>query len=183
MRTKLVYFKPLRVELHRTFGRILWYADRIEDAQFNWANQPKEYWTRAAWNLLIRHPAYEITHEAAVKKCEDIKARYAGTAFDALPDVKRAVIGQMHRILYEGCADLAKLILAVKQDRMLLSAQGVMSIDDVDALVFNVTFAMEIMSTKKGLSLSAIIDAISRSLALVEDDSTAPVDQTVGLWI
>lgn len=150
-RTKTVFFEKMRSEVLRVLGRIMWFSECLGESNFNWALQENEYWTfdGLIW-LDQQHGKSHLSYQEGLGRLEFLRQRFSVDAIKGLPDPEKEKIIKMFRIIAIGSMDLIKLASAIGDQRLTLAIEEMMSLEDVENLIWKANSAVGLMVNKRG---------------------------------
>ena len=163
-----IYFKALNEQLNMLFERILWFDERMDDPDFNWKLNPKEYSTvnYMVWADTTYKKDKEMTISEATLLLREIGEKYNLENQKNMPQEKLLCVHKMFMILAYSCGYLLNEAKVIKENKLLLETEGYISLDDVKSLLFDISLGVGLMNNA-GKNYSVAIDLLISASEIV----------------
>ena len=156
-----LYFKELNEQLNMLMGRIIWFNERLSDKSFNWDLPPQEY--SSFKYMLFANSSYPETasfsFDDAKTKLSEIGEKYNLEAQENMAPEDLSTIQKMFIIIATSASFLLNEAITIKDNKLDLNISEYADIETIDGILFNISFAISIMSIP-GKNYSAAINAI-----------------------
>ncbi len=162
-RIKRLYFNELNSQLSMMIGRALWFAEKIDNANFDWTLDNSVYLSLAYMCAVSnQYSSEKLPFSIAIERLKSIGAKYSYNNMSNLIESERQKVYKLFSILSESSNELLRETLKIKQERLLLETENYLSLSDNEKLMFDIALAVEIMSKKDKnyeVALLNLIDA------------------------
>lgn len=144
---KRIYFKRIEGELNIILGKIIWLDDKIDDREFDWSFQVKEYFT---FEFMIWVGRYynnkKISLDEAEKILNIIRDKYNIEKQQKMQEMELLKIKKMFEIISFDGAHLWREANIVKDNKLILGIADYLSIEKIDSLIMSISLGIEMMN-------------------------------------
>ena len=156
--------------------RILWFDERVEDKDFDWSMPVHKYCTLQY--ILHSFSSYKsdeiITFSEAVNRLNKCREKYSLDALKQYSQDERAKIEKMFQIISESGHTLLMIVQNINQQKVMLDSEEYITLTDIERLVFNINFAVSLMSISGknyAVPIKQIVECAEMIRSLCEDNS------------
>lgn len=159
-KAKSLYFKQLYDQLIMLIGRVLWFNDRLKDADFNWVLQDDVYSTL---NYMVamraRYSETSETYDDAINKLRNIGVKYNLENIKTIAESEKHKVARLFQIVAASSSYLLNEANSIKNNKLTLDVMDYMSIDENKGIMFDISFFITIMS-KTNKNYQAAVDSL-----------------------
>lgn len=146
-KAKSLYFKQIYDQLIMVVERILWFNERLQDADFNWNLQDYDY---SSFGYMVgmgsRYPETTLPYDAAINKLKDIGVKYNLDNIKSLAEQDKHKIIRLFKIVSASCSYLLNEANTIKNNKLILGMEDYMNLDENKSIVFDISFFISLMS-------------------------------------
>lgn len=165
-RARRLYFNKLNQQLIMLLERTLWFAERLKDDDFDWGLDTEVYGDYNYIRCMNKRYSEEvISFEEAKVRLKELAKEYDVESLRYLKCEDKQNIAKMFRILAVSTDFLLNETNAVRNDKLLLEVEEYLSVNDLNVLMYDITYAIEIMQQdilNKGAAIDALLRASTR---------------------
>lgn len=159
-KAKSLYFKQLYNQLIMMVERILWFNERLDDADFNWDLQDCVYSTL---NYMVsmgsRCSEPSLTYDDAINKLKNIGVKYNLENIKTIAELEKHKVNRLFQIVAASSSYLLNEANSIKNNKLTLDIMDYMSIEENKGIMFEISFFITLMS-KTNKNYQAAVDSL-----------------------
>lgn len=175
-KAKSLYFKQIYDQLIMVVERILWFNERLQDADFNWNLQDYDY---SSFGYMVgigsRYPETTLPYDAAINKLKDIGVKYNIDNIKTIAESDKYKITRLFQIVAASSSYLLNEANAIKNNKLTLDIIDYMSLDENKGIMFDISLFITLMG-KPDKNYQAAVNALIRVTERIREIGQYPKD-------
>ena len=165
-KARKAYFQELHGQLKMMLERIVWFDERMDDAQFDWGKNPIEYsslkymiWATA------NYPEYVMSYNDIRNALLKIADKYNLEHQENMSTNEKIKVYKMFNILGVSGTEIVRQIEIIDANKLMLDMEDYMSLDDISGLYSSIRMAVFLMMTNGknyGIFVSQLLSAYDK---------------------
>lgn len=175
-KAKSLYFKQIYDQLIMVVERILWFNERLQDADFNWNLQDYDY---SSFGYMVgigsRYPETTLPYDAAINKLKDIGVKYNIDNIKTIAESDKYKITRLFQIVAASSSYLLNEANAIKNNKLTLDIIDYMSLDENKGIMFDISLFITLMG-KPNKNYQAAVNALISVTERIREIGQYPKD-------
>lgn len=175
-KAKSLYFKQIYDQLIMVVERILWFNERLQDADFNWNLQDYDY---SSFGYMVgigsQYPETTLPYDAAINKLKDIGVKYNIDNIKTIAESDKYKITRLFQIVAASSSYLLNEANAIKNNKLTLDIIDYMSLDENKGIMFDISLFITLMG-KPNKNYQAAVNALISVTERIREIGQYPKD-------
>lgn len=175
-KAKSLYFKQIYDQLIMVVERILWFNERLQDADFNWNLRDYDY---SSFGYMVgigsRYPETTLPYDAAINKLKDIGVKYNIDNIKTIAESDKYKITRLFQIVAASSSYLLNEANAIKNNKLTLDIIDYMSLDENKGIMFDISLFITFMG-KPNKNYQAAVNALISVTERIREIGQYPKD-------
>lgn len=146
MNARQIYFNEINSQFTMMIGRLLWFEERLEEGDFDWDLDPDEY---SSLKFMLYSQRFSqgkvVSFQEAESRLVEMGKKYNFENIQELSQEQRLKVQKMFVIIAASSLHLLREVKAVNNNKLLLDVEEIISIKEIEQLIFNISLAIAIM--------------------------------------
>lgn len=162
-KARKAYFQELYVQLKMMLERIVWFDERMNDAQFDWGKDSSEY---SSLNFIIwaseNYSEYDMSYNDLRGLLLKIAGKYSLERQEKMSTEEKIKVYKMFNILGVSGTEIVRQIEIIDANKLVLDMEDYMSLDNISGLNFSIRMAIFLMMSNGknyGVFVSQLLSA------------------------
>jgi len=156
--------------------RILWFNERLQDADFNWNLQDYDY---SSFGYMVgigsQYPETTLPYDAAINKLKDIGVKYNIDNIKTIAESDKYKITRLFQIVAASSSYLLNEANAIKNNKLTLDIIDYMSLDENKGIMFDISLFITLMG-KPNKNYQAAVNALISVTERIREIGQYPKD-------
>lgn len=145
-KAKSLYFKQIYDQLIMLIERILWFNERLKDADFKWNLQDNVYSTlKYMVGMGSHYPETTLTYDDAVNKLKNIGVKYNLENIKTIAESEKHKVNRLFQIVAASSSYLLNEMKVIDDNKLILDGEHYMGVDEIERVVFHISLIKTIM--------------------------------------
>lgn len=175
-KAKSLYFKQIYDQLIMVVERILWFNERLQDADFNWNLRDYDY---SSFGYMVgigsRYPETTLPYDTAINKLKDIGVKYNIDNIKTIAESDKYKITRLFQIVAASSSYLLNEANAIKNNKLTLDIIDYMSLDENKGIMFDISLFITFMG-KPNKNYQAAVNALISVTERIREIGQYPKD-------
>lgn len=175
-KAKSLYFKQIYDQLIMTIERILWFNERLQDADFDWNLKDYDYSTFGYMaGMGSRYSETSLTYDDAINKLKDIGVKYNIDNIKTITEPDKYKITRLFQIVAASSSYLLNEANTIKNNKLTLDIIDYMSLDENKGIMFDISLFITLMG-KPNKNYQAAVNALISVTERIREIGQYPKD-------
>ena len=170
------YFQELYVQLKMMLERIVWFDERMNDAQFDWGRGSSEY---SSLNFIIwaseNYSEYDMSYNDIRGVLLKIAGKYSLERQEKMSTEEKIKVYKMFNILGASGTEIVRQIETIEANKLVLDMEDYISLDDISGLYSSIRMAVFLMMSNGknyGVFVSQLLSAYDKISSYCDGDKS-----------
>ena len=175
-KARKAYFQELHGQLKMMLERIVWFDERMDDAQFDWGKNPIEY---SSLKYMIwateNYPEYVMSYNDIRDALLKIAGKYNLEHQENMSTNEKIKVYKMFNILGVSGTEIVRQIEIIDANKLVLDMEDYMSLDDISELNSSIRMAVFLMMSNGknyGVFVSQLLSAYDKISSYCDGDKS-----------